>query len=80
MLIFYIICGCLIFAISGFIVQYNRLAIYRRRIIRNLANQSSLTKSERPPQTPIILSDHQEQQIKQCFLKGVSIPQCIKQL
>lgn len=80
MLIFYIICGCFIFAISGFIVQYNRLAIYRRRVIRHLASHRSRVKSERPHQPPIILSEQQEQQIKQCFLKGVSIPQCIEQL
>jgi hypothetical protein len=72
MLIFYIICGCFVFAISGLIMQYNRLAIYRRRIIRHFANSTQ--------QIPYILSESQEQQIKQCFLKGISIQQCIEQL
>ena len=72
MLIFYIVCGCIIFAISGLILQFNRLAIYRRRIIRHLANSSQVT--------PFILSASQEQQIKQCFLKGIPIQQCIEQL
>ncbi|TEW54145.1 hypothetical protein E2R68_09710 [Psychromonas sp. RZ22] len=72
MLIFYIICGVMVFAISGLIFQYNRLAIYRRRIIRHLAT----TKQ----QTPFVLTQAQEQQIKQCFLKGVSIQQCINQI
>jgi hypothetical protein len=72
MLIFYIICGCLIFAISGLIFQFNRLAIYRRRIVRHFAKKSQ--------RTPFTLSEVQEQQIKQCFLKGTSIQQCIDKL
>lgn len=72
MLIFYIICGCIVFAISGVIMQYNRLAIYRRRIIRHCSAHSQ--------QTPFILSTSQEQHIKQCFLKGLPIQQCIEQL
>lgn len=72
MLIFYIICGCLIFAVSGAIMQFNRLAIYRRRIIRHLA--------ESHQKSPFVLSKKQEQQIKQCFLKGTKIQQCIEQL
>lgn len=72
MLIFYIICGCLIFAISGLIFQFNRLAIYRRRILRHFA------KNNQPK--PFVLSANQEQQIKQCFLKGTSVQQCIDQL
>ncbi|PKG37572.1 hypothetical protein [Psychromonas sp. Urea-02u-13] len=72
MLIFYIICGCFIFAASGVIMQYNRLAIYRRRIIRHFAKSSQ--------QKPFILSESQEQHIKQCFLKGISIQHCIEQI
>ena len=41
MLIFYIICGCLVFALSGLIMQFNRLAIYRRRIIRHFQHTQS---------------------------------------
>jgi len=80
MLIFYIICGCLIFAVSGLIMQFNRLAIYRRRIIKRLADnrQSSMQYSDQ--KSPFILSEKQEQQIKQCFLKGTKIQQCIEQL
>jgi hypothetical protein len=72
MLIFYIICGCFIFAASGVIMQYNRLAIYRRRIIRHFAKSSQ--------QNPFIFSESQEQKIKQCFLKGLTMQQCIDQL
>lgn len=72
MLIFYIICGVLIFAVSGVIMQVNRLAIYRRRIIRHFASKTQ--------QTPFILSEYQEQKIKQCFLKGISTQKCLKQL
>jgi len=46
MLIFYIIFGCLIFALSGLIIQFNRLAIYRRRIIRNLADSQQKNKQQ----------------------------------
>lgn len=72
MLIFYIICSCLVFLISTVIFQFNRLAIYRRRIIRHLAKQSQ--------HNPFILNDQQEQQIKQHFLRGDSIKTCIHQL
>ncbi len=72
MLIFYIVCACIIFAGSGVIMQLNRLAIYRRRIIRHFAHINQ--------KIPFILSDNQEQQIKQCFLKGISIQNCIDEL
>lgn len=72
MLFFYIICGCLVFAVSGLIMHFNRLAIYRRRIIRHFSAMTT--------KTPFVLSDNQEQQIKQCFLKGTSIQKCIDQL
>lgn len=71
MLIFYIICGCIIFAISSLIMQFNRLAIYRQRIIRHLANNN--------PQTQLVLSANQEQQIEQCFLQAIPTQQCIHQ-
>ena len=72
MLFFYIICGCLVFAASGLIMHFNRLAIYRRRIIRHFSAMTT--------KAPFVLSDNQEQQIKQCFLKGTSIQKCIDQL
>ena len=72
MLIFYIICACLIFVISGLIFHFNRLAIYRRRIIRHFSNQVDYS--------PFVLSQKQEKQIKQCFLKAMSIQQCIEKL
>lgn len=72
MMIFYIICGCLIFALSGIVMQFNRRAIYRRRIIRHFAAQSA-------PKL-FTLSKTQEEKIKTCFLQGVSIQKCIDQL
>lgn len=72
MLIFYIICGCIIFALSSVIMQFNRLAIYRQRIIRHFINAGN--------PLPFILTEQQEQQIKQCFLQGTSIQQCIDNL
>jgi len=75
MLIFYIICGCLVFFVAGTIMQFNRLAIYRRRIIKHFSTSTTYNKK-----SPFILSSHQEQQIKQCFLKGISIVACIKTL
>lgn len=76
MLIFYILCGCVIFAGSGVIMQFNRLAIYRRRIIRHFA----ATPPHNAKPTPFILSETQEQKIKQCFLKGLPIRECIEAL
>lgn len=73
MLIFYIICGCLVFAISGLIMQFNRLAIYRRRIIRHLSGLQTQTST-------VVLSKAQEQTIKQCFLKGIKIQECFEKL
>lgn len=72
MLIFYIICGAAVFALSSFLFFRNRLAIYRRRIIQALA--------EKTGQKPYILSKLQEQKIKQCFLEGLSLQECTKQL
>lgn len=72
MLIFYVICAVLIFTASGFIMQVNRLAIYRRRIIRHFAQLNQ--------QSPFILSLDQEKKIKHCFLAGMSIQKCIDQL
>ena len=72
MLVFYIICGCLLFALSGLLMQFNRRAIYRRRIIRHFAAQTH-------PEV-FILSQAQEEKINQCFLKRVSIQECIEQL
>ena len=72
MLIFYIILGCIIFAISSLMMQFDRLAIYRHRIIRHLAKVNQ--------QTPFILSENQELQIEQCFLQAIPIKKCIKQL
>jgi hypothetical protein len=69
MLFFYVICGCLIFVASGLIMHFNRLAIYRRRIIRHFSNQVDYT--------PFILLKHQEVTIKQCFTNGKSIQHCI---
>lgn len=80
MLIFYIICGCLVFAGSGVIMQFNRLAIYRRRIIRHLAESRPSSTQHSNQNSPFILSKKQEQQIKKCFLKGTKIQQCIEQL
>lgn len=65
MLFFYIICACLIFAVSGLIFHFNRLAIYRRRIIRHFSNQVGYS--------PFILTKQQEAYIKQSFLKQESI-------
>ena len=73
MLVFYIICGCLVFAISGLIMQFNRLAIYRRRIIRHFSTHTEQA-------SPFVLSKAQEQTIKQCFLKGIKIQECIEKL
>lgn len=70
MLLFYVICGVLIFAVSGLLLQFNRFAIYRRRIIRHFANTTKHT---------FILSKSQEKHIKRCFYKGVSIQICIEQ-
>jgi len=72
MLIFYIICGVVVFALSSFLFYRNRLAIYRRRIIRDI--------SESTQQKPIILSNPQEQKIKQCFLNGVTREDCVNLL
>lgn len=84
MLIVYIIIGCLIFALTGLIIQFNRLALYRRRIIRHLADSEQTNKlhsdQHNSQQNPFVLSKKQEQQIKQCFLKGTKIKQCIEQL
>jgi len=76
MIIFYIICGCITFAAAGVIMQFNRLAIYRRRIIRHFTTLPQYSTQE----TPFVLSKTQEKQIKQCFLKGIKIQQCIDQL
>jgi len=73
MLIFYIICGCLVFALSGLIMQFNRLAIYRRRIIRHLSTHTEQA-------SPYVLSQAQEKTIKQYFLEGINIQECIKKL
>lgn len=76
MLIFYIICGCAVFGVSGVIMQFNRLAIYRRRIIRHFA----ATPAYQAQATPFILSEEQEKQIKQCFLQATPIKECIEML
>jgi len=76
MLIFYIVCGCVVFAVSGLIMHINRRAIYRRRIIRHLA----ATQQNPAKQMPFVLTETQEQQIKQCFLEGISIQECIDKL
>jgi hypothetical protein len=72
MLIFYIICGVVVFALSSFLYYRNRLALYRRRVIRQLSNKSE--------QQPFRLSATQESTIKQCFLSGFSYENCIKEL
>ncbi|WP_413699439.1 hypothetical protein ACLKMH_18555 [Psychromonas sp. KJ10-10] len=72
MLFFYIICGCLIFALSGFVFHINRLAIYRRRIIRHFSKQTDYS--------PFMLTKGQEAHIKQCFFKGDSVQSCIDTL
>jgi len=76
MLIFYIICGCITFAGACVLMQLNRLAIYRRRIIRHFAALPQYSA----PSPPFVLSTKQEKKIKQCFLKGIKIQQCIDQL
>ena len=73
MLIFYIICGCLVFAVSGLIMQFNRLAIYRRRVIRHLSAQTEQA-------SPFVLSKTQEKTIKQCFLNGIKLQECIEKI
>lgn len=72
MLIFYILCGCFVFALSGLIMHFNRLAIYRRRIIRHLAEDSE--------QSPFVLSEKQEKKIKHCFSIGKPIQKCVEEL
>lgn len=76
MLIFYIICGCAVFGVSGVIMQFNRLAIYRRRIIRHF----TATPAYQDQLAPFILSKEQEEQIKQCFLQATPIKECIEML
>ena len=71
MLIFYVICGFLIFVLSGLIMHFNRLAIYRRRIIRHFQTKQNVT---------FILSKEQEKTIKQCFLEGLKTEACIERL
>lgn len=80
MLIFYIVCGCVVFAISGVIMHINRRASYRRRIIRHFVaiQQNKQQSNAQPP--PFVLTEAQEQQIKQCFLKGLSTQECIDKL
>ncbi|MEL0628497.1 hypothetical protein [Psychromonas aquatilis] len=73
MIIVYIICGLLLFAISGFLMQVTRLSTYRRRIIRTLSDSSSSS-------TPYVLNKAQEKIIKHCFLNRESIADCIKQV
>lgn len=72
MLFFYIVTGVLFFAVAGVLMHTNRLATYRRRIIRELAKDTE--------QKPFVLSEAQEKKIKQCFLNSVSREDCIKQL
>ena len=72
MLIFYIICGVVVFALSSFLFYRNRLALYRRRIIRQLSDESE--------QQPFRLSAMQESKIKQYFLDGLKYKECIKEL
>jgi len=72
MLIFYIICGAVVFALSSYLFHRNRLAIYRRRIIRHL--------SDKAEQKPYRLSDVQESKIKQDFLNGLNYKECITEL
>ncbi|MDN2664803.1 hypothetical protein [Psychromonas sp. 14N.309.X.WAT.B.A12] len=72
MLIFYIVCGVVVFALSSFLFHRNRLAIYRRRIIRDISESSQ--------KSPFMLSTQQEQKIKQCFLNGVTREECVNLL
>jgi len=72
MLIFYIVCGVIVFGLSSFLFHRNRLAVYRRRIIRDI--------SESKQQNPVILSTPQEQKIKQCFLNEVTREECVSLL
>jgi len=72
MLIFYIICGVVVFGLSSFLFHRNRLAIYRRRIIRDLSESSQ--------QKPYVLTTPQEQKIKQCLLNGVTREECVSLL
>lgn len=72
MLIFYIICGVVVFALSSFLFHRNRVAIYRRRIIRDLGSRSQ--------QKPFILTTQQEKKIKQCFFNGVAQDECVRLL
>lgn len=72
MIVFYIICGLLLFAISGFLMQITRLSTYRRRIIRTLSDNNSTT--------PFVLNKAQEKVIKHCFLNRESTADCIKQV
>jgi hypothetical protein len=72
MLIFYIICGATVFALSSYLFHRNRLAIYRRRIIRHLSDNTK--------QKPYHLSAEQESKIKQNFLNGLSYQACITEL
>ena len=71
MLIFYIICGFSIFVLSGLIMHFNRLAIYRRRIIRHFQTKQNIV---------FILSKDQESIIRQCFLEALKIEVCIGRL
>ena len=73
MLLFYILAGCAVFIIAGSIMHFNRLAIYRRRIIRHYSQQPDQA-------SPFILSDVQEKTIKQSFQTGLSLQQCIEKL
>lgn len=70
MLIFYIIVGCLVIAIGSLILQFNRLALYRRRIIAHLSE----------PNQPYKLTEQQERLIKHCFSNGDSLQLCIKRI
>ncbi|RBW44024.1 hypothetical protein DS885_11975 [Psychromonas sp. B3M02] len=72
MLIFYIVCGVVVFGLSSFLFHRNRKAVYRRRIIRDLSKETQ--------QSPYLLSPEQEQQIKQCFLNGVTREECVRLL
>ena len=76
MLIFYIVCGCVVFAVSGVILHVNRMAIYRRRIIRHFANLPEHSEKG----VPFVLTEAQEKRIKQCFLNGDAIQLCIDRL
>jgi len=72
MIIFYIVCGLFVFVSSGLFMHMNRLATYRRRVVRYLASNRK--------QTPFILSETQEQKIKECFSRGFNIDECFEQL